>query len=118
MTSYKSIHKPRLINPAILNLLKAPANPHYKIYIKLKLSNLPWKDRKILTKYLVSNYVNNQDKYQYISNRYYHGIKYLTNYIFNNYAWEGTDQVMPKEKLEFDKDQIFFTVSPISFIVI
>ncbi|PQM69345.1 MAG: hypothetical protein CML70_03780, partial [Rhodobacterales bacterium] len=54
--------------------------------------------QKELTQYLIKNYRDNPDKYGYISSRYYHGIKYLVNYIFNNYSWNGNVQESKSKK--------------------
>lgn len=106
MNNWKSDHKPKMIDIYILNLIKAPIKPHYKTYLNMKISSISWNTRKELKNYLIKNYQQNPDKYGYISNRYYHGTKYLVNYIYNNYAWEG-NQVKNPKKTEYSSDQLY-----------
>ena len=117
MDIYKGEHKPKMIDYTILNLIRAPIKPHYKIYLKMRISSLPWQSRKKLTEYLVKNYKDNTDKYGYISNRYYHGVKYLANYIFNNYSWNGTLEEN-KQNPKFSTNQLYFEIAPVSFLII
>ena len=117
MNAYKGEHKPKMIDHNILNLIRAPIKPHYKTYLKMKINGLPWKNRKELTQFLIKNHRENPDKYGYISSRYYHGVKYLVNYIFNNYSWNGTVQEI-KSKKQFSTNQLYFDIDPISFLSI
>ena len=117
MNAYIGEHKPKMIDHYILHLIRAPLKPHYKTYLKMKINGLNWKTRKELTQYLIKNYRDNPDKYGYISSRYYHGVKYLVNYIFNNYSWNGNVQES-KSKKQFCTDQIYFEITPVSFLTI
>ena len=118
MSSWKSAYKPRMIHPDILMQIRAPQRPHYKVYLETKISGMGWQNRKNLTKFLLNNYNSNPDKYQYISNRYYHGTKYLVNYIFQNYSYDKDYCPNIKKKSKFDSDQLYFEIDSIKFISI
>ena len=118
MSNWKTMHKPKMIHPDILERIRAPQRPHYKVYLETKINSLGWQNRKNLTNYLVNNYKDNPEKYQYISNRYYHGVKYLANYIFANYSYDKEYNLNVKKECKFGRDQLYFDLNKIEFISI
>jgi hypothetical protein len=109
MSFQKSIYKPTLYKRELCNMLKVPYRPHYKCYLKQKLGNLAWRDRKKLKDYMHTymeqingrsqryrNYYLSQWDFQY----------YLRNFIELNPV-EVAEKAINIE-LNYSEDQIYY----------